>query len=115
MEADIAKALIETGNPTFAWVGIALFAMQIIFIPAIVFLFKHFSSQAKKLTDTEREITAMKRDGQIKEIHARMDRHELQDQHKEEEANRTMESMCRAIEKIGNKVDKIYAKVYNID
>jgi uncharacterized membrane protein YhiD involved in acid resistance len=115
MEAEVAKTLIETNNPTFMWVGIALFAMQIIFIPGVMYLFKYFSSQSKQLTDTERKITAMERDGQIKDINARIDRHELQDQHKEEEANRTMESMCKAIEKIGNKVDKIYAKVYNIE
>jgi uncharacterized iron-regulated membrane protein len=115
METDIAKTLIETNNPTFMWVGIALFAMQIIFIPAVIFLFKHFNKVHDEKIAAQREVSALKRDAQHAETKAWQEKHELQDQHKEEEANRTMESMCKAIEKIGNKVDKIYAKVYNIE
>jgi hypothetical protein len=107
---------------TDSLVNMALAFAQIVFFPSIVFLFKYHSKVSNEKIEAQREVTGLKRDAEtketrdmIKDVHIRLDKHEVQDQHKEEENSRTMESMCKAIEKIGNKVDKLYNKAFNIE
>jgi hypothetical protein len=115
MEAEIAKHLISTGNEKFMWVGIGIVLIQIVLIPMLGFLFKYHSKVSNEKIEAQREVSALKRDGQFAAFDRKLNEHILQDSHKQEENNRTLESICNAIEKIGNKVDKLYAKAYNID
>jgi predicted RND superfamily exporter protein len=115
METEVAKALIDTKEPIFIWVGIALFAMQIIFIPSIVFLFKHFNKVHDDKISAQREVTQLTRDAQHKEHVIWQEKHEMQHAHKDEENNMILNTIAKNVEEIANRQNEMYRKMYNID
>jgi hypothetical protein len=110
----IAAELIKTGDSKFMWVGVGLVIFQVVLIPIMAFIFKFFCDYSKKLTDAERLNTKYERDAQFAMLEKKLDEHILEDNHKQVNNTYLIEGVSKAIEEIGNKVNQIYNKVYNI-
>ncbi|MDR0517268.1 MAG: hypothetical protein LBH25_09530 [Fibromonadaceae bacterium] len=126
---EVSKALIESGH---VWAYIMQFLCIAVLIPVGKWFINYSASKTaeknelnKKLIDAEREITKRERDSQMEKLDnritvlekdIRMEMGHIDKNIKAEitELKYTLENSCKAIEKVGNKMDMLYSKVHGI-
>lgn len=111
-DSNTANTLINQGH---VWIGVGLCLLQLVLIPSIAKLFKHYTNQNKALIDAERQVTKLERDAQVNSLNTRMTTLESNSQSNYTALNARLDSevdrLKEAIEGVKKALDKFEVKL----
>jgi len=113
------SSLIGTGH---FWIALVLMTVQIVIIPVTMHLWRKYqddqaersraySDMNKKLIESERALTKMERDQQIKDLDTRISAVEKDMRHSMDELTITVEGLSRTLKRLFDKMDLVCAKM----
>jgi len=107
IDSTTAEAIVSLISQGHLWLAITLVFMQLVFMPLVAWLVKHYNAKNKQIIDLERQITKMHRDKEHMGTNHRIDEVVVT-------SNNTNEALGRVFSKLSEldkKVNAIYTDV----
>lgn len=107
-DSSVTGNLIQSGH---VWIGVGLVLLQLVLIPSISRLFKHYVSQSKQVIDAERMVTKLERDNQMQIINSRMDKIEIKHETDYNSMSAQINDIKKMMDRFDVKLDRVFEKL----
>lgn len=107
-DSNTANTLITSGH---VWVGVSLVLIQLVLIPSISRLFKHYMAQSKAVIDSERLVTKLERDNHMQLMNNRIDKIEIKHENDYSSMTAQISDIKKMMDRFDIKLDRVFEKL----